>query len=275
MVLIGEATAEDGEVLQKIYSRVCMNSPHIARMSVVSAEIAKISLNSFVTMKISFANTLAMLCESIPGANIDHITKALGADRRVSPYYFTGGLSYGGPCFPRDNRAFAAFARSLGRDASLALATDVVNQTRVDDVVGRILLSVPKNTTSVSVLGLAYKPDTPVVEESPGIMIAEALVQAGFTVLVYDQLAVEDARQVLRERVTYAASMQECFERSSVIIITTQDSAFKEISGKDVRLEGTMIIDCWRQLDPGSLGDRAMYVPLGIFRETRAETRDG
>lgn len=97
----------------------------MARTSIVSAEIAKISLNSYVTMKInfaSFANTFASICERIPGADIDAIKKALGADRRVSPYALQSGLPFVGPCFRRDNCTSTAFARAQGVDA--ARATD-------------------------------------------------------------------------------------------------------------------------------------------------------
>ena len=83
MVLIGEGNKTDGELLEEIYRFTCKNQPHIARMSIPSAEITKISLNAFVTMKISFVNTLTELCDGIPGADIDHITDALGADKRI------------------------------------------------------------------------------------------------------------------------------------------------------------------------------------------------
>ena len=115
LVLIGESAGAAGDRLEALYRAVCENAPRVARMSIVSAEITKIALNSFVTTKITFANTLASICEAVPGADIDAITDALGADRRVSPHYLRGGLPFGGPCFPQDNRAFAVFARAPRR----------------------------------------------------------------------------------------------------------------------------------------------------------------
>ena len=132
MVLIGESDRLAGSALESVYRQVCQNEPLIARMSVVSAEITKISLNSYVTMKISFANTLASICEAIPGADLDRITGALGADRRISPHTLRGGLPFGGPCFSRDNRAFAAFAERFGVDAKLAKACDAMNGYRAE-----------------------------------------------------------------------------------------------------------------------------------------------
>ncbi|HYM91609.1 MAG TPA: nucleotide sugar dehydrogenase, partial [bacterium] len=156
MVLIGESDPRAGGEVESIYRHACQNQPLIARMTVVSAEITKISLNAYVTMKISFANTLASICEAIPGADLERITEALGADRRVSPHTLKGGLPFGGPCFPRDNRAFAAFAERFGVDAKLAKACDQMNGYRAERVTDFILRQL--STTSrrnVSILGLA------------------------------------------------------------------------------------------------------------------------
>ena len=130
MVLIGESDRRAGDGVEHIYAQVCENKPYIARMSIISAEVMKLSLNSYVTMKISFANTLASLCERIPGADVDAITNALGADKRISPYYLKGGLSFGGPCFPRDNRLLAYTARQAGLEAPLAEASDRVKDCK-------------------------------------------------------------------------------------------------------------------------------------------------
>ena len=130
LLLIGESDKKAGDIMVKIYKKVLLTKPHFGRMSIVSGEIAKISLNSYITMKISFANTLSSICEKIPNSNVDDITKALGADKRIAPYYLKGGLPFAGPCFPRDNKAFAVFAKEYGCEASLAKATDVVNDSK-------------------------------------------------------------------------------------------------------------------------------------------------
>ena len=91
IVLIGESNKKAGDILEKIYKNICDNKPYIARMSIISAEITKLSLNAYVTMKISFANSIGNLCELIEGAEVDKISKALGADRRIAPYYLKAG----------------------------------------------------------------------------------------------------------------------------------------------------------------------------------------
>ena len=90
-------------------------------MSLISAEVAKVSLNAYITMKISFANTVANLCEHIPGADVDAITNAIGADKRISPYYLRGGLAFGGTCFPRDTKAFMTISRQYDLDPILLI----------------------------------------------------------------------------------------------------------------------------------------------------------
>jgi UDPglucose 6-dehydrogenase len=264
LVLIGQSSPAAGEKLEAIYKTVCLSKPYIARMSLVSAEIAKISLNSYVTMKISFANTLANICESVPGSNVDDITRALGADKRISPYYLRGGLAFGGPCFPRDNRAFAAFAGSFGVDAILAKCTDTVNQMQTRRLVECVLENVSQsNSSSVAVLGLAYKPNTPVIEESPSIKLIEQLLANEVEVIVYDPLAMDSTRAYFGDIIRYASSAKECFALASVCVIATQADEFKSIDTSFFDGGPLTIIDCWRLIDPEKLGPNVRYVSLG------------
>ena len=128
LVLIGESDPESGAALEELYKQYNRNSPRIARMSIVSAELTKISVNSYITMKISFTNQLRMIADQFPKANIHAILEAIGSDSRIGSKYLRAGLSFGGPCFPRDNRLLAYSARQVGLGAPLAEATDQVNQ---------------------------------------------------------------------------------------------------------------------------------------------------
>ena len=268
LVLIGESDEAAGEQLVTLYRRVCENQPYVARMSIVSAEITKISLNAYVTMKISFANTLANICEKIPSADIDAITKALGADKRISPYYLKGGPPFGGPCFPRDNRAFAAFSREHGCEPRLAEATDLVNEFQIRHLTELVANCVSSTKDrSVSILGLAYKADTPVIEESAGMRLAAELLKQGLTVAVYDPLAAPHAKAVLGDAVTYAASVRDCVSRSSLWIVTTPAAEFKAIDDSFVTHNPTTVIDCWRVIDPSKFRKTIRYVTLGGHSE--------
>jgi UDPglucose 6-dehydrogenase len=189
MVLIGESDPDSGAALEGLYQRYNSNSPRIARMSIISAELTKISVNSYITMKISFTNQLRMIAEQFPKANIHNILEAIGSDSRIGPKYLRAGLSYGGPCFPRDNRLLAYTARQLGLEAPLAEASDRVNQQTNLDLFEKVQRLVSKNDT-IAVLGLSYKPDTYITEEAAGLYLAQQLKRQGFKVVVHDYGAI-------------------------------------------------------------------------------------
>lgn len=184
LVLIGESDRASGDRLEELYRAYNTNQPHIARMSPISAELTKISVNSFITMKISFTNQLRMIAGRFPNANIHTILDAIGTDSRIGKKYLKAGLSYGGPCFPRDNRLLAWTARSNGVQAPLAEASDAVNELSRQDLVDEVI-GLAKGGT-VAVLGLAYKPDTYIVEESAGLHLATQLQQRGQKVIAHD-----------------------------------------------------------------------------------------
>ena len=185
IVLIGESDSESGAALEAVYKKYNRNQPHIARMSIISAELAKISLNSYITMKISFTNQLRMIAEQFPNANIHNILEALGTDSRIGKKYLRAGLSYGGPCFPRDNRLLAYTARQVGLEAPLAEASDRVNQQTNQRLFEKVAKMVDKKDT-VAVLGLSYKPDTYITEEAAGLFLAQQLKRHGYRVIVHD-----------------------------------------------------------------------------------------
>src|SRR5580700_6394201 len=188
MVLIGESDTESGAALEQAYRKYNCNAPRIARMSIISAELTKISVNSYITMKISFTNQLRMIAERFEHADIHAILDAIGSDTRIGSKYFRAGLSYGGPCFPRDNRLLAYAARQAGLEAPLAEATDRVNQQANSNLFEKIRDLVGAKDT-VAVLGLSYKPDTYITEESAGLILAQQLKRHGHRVLVHDYAA--------------------------------------------------------------------------------------
>ena len=264
LLLIGESDRRAGDALEELYNPIVDTRPYIARMSIVSAEITKISLNTYITMKISFANTLANICERIPGAEIDSVTRSLGADRRISPYYLKGALAFGGPCFPRDNRAFIAFAKRYDCDAKLAEATDSVNEYQsrhlAEMVLGRLRLGGGKR---ISILGLAYKTNTPVIEESPAVKLISLLLKEKVEVAVYDPLAMDQARSLFGESIAYSNSVKDCTSRSDFWIIATPWDEFKSLDDDFISNNLTTIIDCWRLIDPEQFRKQVNYVALG------------
>lgn len=185
LVLIGESDPESGAALEELYKTYNVNAPRIARMSIVSAELTKISLNSYITMKISFTNQLRLIAARHPKADIHAILDALGNDSRIGKKYLRAGLSYGGPCFPRDNRLLAYTARQVGLEAPLAEASDKVNERTKEELVERVQ-GMAKPGDTVAVLGVTYKPNTYITEEAAGLFLAQQLKRQGYRVLVHD-----------------------------------------------------------------------------------------
>jgi UDPglucose 6-dehydrogenase len=198
MVLIGESDPRSGDLLEELYKKYNRNTARIARMSIISAELTKISVNSYITMKISFTNQLRLIAGKFPNADIHMILDAIGSDSRIGKKYLRAGLSYGGPCFPRDNRLLAYTARQLGLEAPMAEASDRVNETTKQQLLAQVSGLLSKGDT-VAVLGLSYKPDTYIVEESAGLHLAQHLKRAGYRVLVHDYAAAPSNSPSLHE----------------------------------------------------------------------------
>jgi UDPglucose 6-dehydrogenase len=185
MVLIGESDSASGAALEALYRKYNSNQPQVARMSVASAELTKISVNSYITLKISFTNQLRLIAAQFPTADIHTILDAIGSDSRINPKYLRAGLSYGGPCFPRDNRLLAYAARQAGVSAPLAEASDAMNELTKQNLLKQVG-GLVKPGESVAVLGMSYKPDTYITEESAGLFLAQNLKRQKCDVWVHD-----------------------------------------------------------------------------------------
>jgi len=265
--LIGESDSKSGAILEQIYRQLCTTQPPVSHMNLVNAELAKISVNTFVTTKISYANMLSEICDNLPGADVDVVTAAIGQDSRIGRKYLKGATGYGGPCFPRDNVAFGFLANSVGANAAIAQATDVINRRQAIRLAEKLLVQLPAGTM-VGILGLAYKPDTNVIEESQGVALAKELLERGFSVVLYDPLALDNVRQILGDRPQYATSAKECVQSATAVVITTPSSEFKKLEPADFKQASSsqrkFVLDCWRVLDRDQFAQVCEYTALGI-----------
>jgi UDPglucose 6-dehydrogenase len=261
-ILIGESDKKAGDLLEGVYREVVGPHANIARMNFVNAELTKISVNTYVTMKISFANMLGEICDRLEGADVSVVADAIGRDTRIGKKYLKPAIGYGGPCFPRDTIAFGRVAHLVGGKADLALATDLINRRQVLRLTETIRELISSGV--VAVLGLSYKPDTPVIEESQGIMLAKALNEAGFEVVVHDPMSLGPAQSVLGTTARLACSAREAVSEADVAVIVTPWTDYADISPEWLANGRTrFIIDCWRQLDPGLFSGRCKIVRLG------------
>ena len=265
MLLIGESDKRAGDLLQSLYAQVCENKPSVARMSFVNAEITKLAVNTYVTTKISYANMLARICERLAGANVDVITAALGLDTRIGAKYLKGALSYGGPCFPRDNLALAQLAQQLGVPPDLAQTVDRFNRSQVPwlaDLVQR------RTKGTAGILGLTYKAGTDVVEEAAGFLLAKELAGRGVKVLAFDPAYGKQSPVGVPAGICFADSADECIAKSDVVVLATAWPEFNRIPrqqwARNSQQGPRTVIDCWRTLT--SLHDEpgVNYLGLGL-----------
>ncbi len=263
--LVGEFDERSGKELEEFYSQIMFGSAPCKRMSLENAELTKISVNTFVTTKITFANMLADLCERIPGGNVDIVTDALGTDSRIGRKYLTGALGYGGPCFPRDNVALSYMARTLNSCADIAETTDRVNRSMADTITEKLRPIIQKGKT-VAILGLAYKPSSHVVEESQGVYLGKTLSEAGARVVAYDPLANESANAELNGKIVILDSAKKCLDQADIVLITTADDEFKQLAANDFVVDGkeVTVYDFWRILKEQLSGiEKINYIPIG------------
>ncbi|MBN2084358.1 MAG: UDP-glucose/GDP-mannose dehydrogenase family protein [Anaerolineales bacterium] len=261
-ILCGESDPRSGEILDAFYQTVCENEPYIAHMNFVNAELSKLAVNTFVTTKITYANMLAQICERLPGGDVDKVTAAIGHDTRIGEKYLKGAIGYGGPCFPRDNLAMGALARSLEAQAALAETTDRQNRAeviRLADLVNQHA----KPGAKVGILGLSYKPDTEVIDESQGILLARQLLDGGRDLLVYDPMAMDAARVVLGEGPQYCGSAEECIRQSDVVVIAVPWKEFFLVPENAFAARRIVLIDAWR-MAPAGWRSKTRYVPVGV-----------
>jgi len=274
LILIGECNSDAGARLETFYREALRIDAPSARMTPVNAELAKIALNTFVTTKITFANILAEICEQLPGGDVDAITSALGLDRRIGPKYLKGALGYGGPCFPRDNAAFARFLEEMGIPAQLPRTVDIMNRRQAARITSIIEQANLDNSSRVAVLGLAYKPDTNVIDESQGVAIARCLAQKGFSVSVYDPFAMEAARKTLGDLVHYGKSLADCIRGAEVVVLATEWKEFRSVAHQLASSRHRpLILDGWRMLRAPSSFVGVRYRAIGIGRPQR-ESRE-
>jgi UDPglucose 6-dehydrogenase len=217
-VLIGEADSMAGDRLECVHRRMCINQPSIHRMSRLSAEIAKLATNCALTMKIAFANAIGDLATRV-GAEPEKILDAVGSDARIGHEFLRYGFGYGGPCFPRDNRALNFFARQHACDLLQAGATDEMNRRHLAFQVCDYLATY-REDEPIHFHSVTYKPGTEMLDESQPLALAVLLAEAGRKVVIHETPAVMDKlRRQFGELFEYRARSSGDGPRASVVCV--------------------------------------------------------
>jgi UDPglucose 6-dehydrogenase len=257
-VLIGEVDEASGEALAEVHHSMIRNDTPIARVKPIEAEIAKIASNTHETMRVAFANMLFSVCSEVPDADVDRITHALGY--RIGRRFFKGAVPYGGPCWPRDNRALSVFMEAIGVPSLMPKTIDLCNEEHGRYILRKVLEATDRDET-VGLLGLAYKPGTNVIERSFALDLASWLVADGRRVVAWDPLAMSAAKVYLNGTATYAVSPEACLRSSKTIVIV---NPLKELESIDWSAAAkATVMDPWRCLVPAATAKVGKYVPMG------------
>jgi UDPglucose 6-dehydrogenase len=227
LVIIGESDTKYGDYTMEIYSSILKNNPPVVRMSLIEGEITKISLNAYITMKISFANFIGNVSEKF-NVTSSRITKALGYDKRISPFYLKSGVSFGGTCFPRDTWAFIRMSENIGLNAVHIKATQEINEYQNTLLYNKVK---PYKNEKIGIYGLSFKPGTTVTTESPGNILYKKLKNEKYNVVFYDDLIESE----------YSNEFIKFINDSKVIVITHNTKNFDNID-----LNNKIIINPWK-----------------------------
>jgi UDPglucose 6-dehydrogenase len=230
-----------------------------------SAEMTKQASNAFLAMKISFINDIARICDAV-GADIDTVAEGMGLDPRIGPRYLKAGVGFGGSCLPKDLRALVALARSHGwepRTLTAAIAVNDIQRQLVSDLLAERLGSLSGKT--IALLGLAFKPDTSDLRDSPAVAIAGLLVDGGATVVATDPV-VQGGEPEIPAGVRLADDAYSAAAGAMAVVLATE---WREFTGLDWRrmagaMEGRLVVDGRNMLDPGVIRDAGLeYVGIG------------
>ena len=258
-VLIGEYDQRSGNVVIEALSHLCENNPPAVRTSVVNAELAKLAHNCFLITKIKFANHWAQICEAFERADIDIVTSTIALSHKISPSYLTGSIGgVEGPCFPRDVKAWIRLTQHTNVSGFLPDVMNDATYLGAYRLIDTIKLHVSDHST-IGILGLAYKPDVPLILNSLGLMLAALLPIHGFKVIAHDPMA-RPADQEGPCAIPFTDSLEDCVERADCLVITTAWDEFREL--KSINLDDRVIIDCWRMFD--DIGPN--YIAIGRGR---------
>jgi UDPglucose 6-dehydrogenase len=228
--------------------------PRFIFTTVNSAELIKHASNSFLALKISYANALADLCDRL-GADVEEVTAAVGLDPRIGPQFLSAGLGFGGFCLPKDIQAFIRLAERVGIDFGILKEAEKVNLGRVDQALEktRKALWVIKGK-KIGVLGLAFKPDTDDIRFAPAIELVKRFVAEGASVSAYDPHAMDKARELL-PKISFASDPYRAIKDADAIILATEWKVFRDLDWERISKEVSrpLIIDARNFLNPAAM----------------------
>jgi UDPglucose 6-dehydrogenase len=248
-----ERSTEARAILDAVYAGTIADGTPVIVADYATAELVKVSANAFLATKISFINAMAEIAETV-GADVTLLADAIGHDARIGRRFLNAGIGFGGGCLPKDIRAFSSRAAELGRGESLAFLGEVdkINLRRRQRAVDLTIEAIgkPASQGKVAVLGLAFKPDSDDVRDSPALDVATSLFGRGVRVVATDPQAIENARR-LHPQLDYVATAEEAATGADAIVLVTEWADYRALDPVALRavVASPVIIDGRNCLD--------------------------
>jgi len=270
-IVVGVESPRASALLREIYDPIVQSSGcEYLEMNIASAELAKHASNSFLAMKISFINAVSRICE-LTGASVEQVSHAMGLDSRIGPHFLDAGVGYGGSCFPKDVDAFVRMADELGYNLDILKEVQRINFAQKEHVMRKLQqeLWVLQDKT-IAVFGLAFKPGTDDIRESPAHYFVSQLSEAGATLKLWDPKAAETFDQA-RPGMQYCETPLECARDADAILILTDWPEIRETDLEELKnvMRCAIIVDGRNMFDPADLARRGfIYHSIGRSAET-------
>ena len=266
-VVVGAESERAIARMRALYRPLYLIEKPVLFTSLETAELIKYAANAFLAVKISYINQMADLCEAV-GADVHDVAKGMGLDNRIGAKFLHPGPGYGGSCFPKDTLALVKTAEL--HDVPVSIVSDVVayNEARKEAMAARVIAACDGDITGkkIAVLGLAFKPETDDMRESPALDIVTSLAAAGASITAYDPAAMEEARSLLPDSVLYVASAQDCLKGADCAVMVTEWNEFRALTPQIFKqlMAVPKLVDLRNIYDPDSMREMGIeYQSIG------------
>lgn len=248
-IIIGANSERACALLQQLYQPFAHKTT-ILCVKRRSSETIKYASNAFLAMKIHYINEMANFCEKT-GADIFEVAKGMGLDSRIGNRFLNPGPGYGGSCFPKDTNAMAYMARQNGVDLTLIETTIKGNELRFAQMAEKVIQAAKSDTPKIAVLGLAFKNGTDDCRMSPALSIVQELIRRNAQITAFDPKAMENAKLILGDKITYADDIYSCLKDADVLAVLTEWEDFKALDFEKAAhlMAQKVIVDCRNMLD--------------------------
>ena len=265
-VVIGASTSQAIAVMKDLYGPLYLIETPFVITNVESSEMIKYASNAFLATKISFINEIANLCERV-GADVHHVAKGMGLDRRIGPKFLHPGPGYGGSCFPKDTQALAEIARAHGMEFQIVDTVVKVNKEQREHCLQKIIKMLDGNVAgkTIGILGVSFKPETDDIREAPALDIVQQLLDLGGAVRAFDPVALENFAKLFPQ-VTYCADPYQVAEGSDVLVLMTEWNQFRQLELDRIKslLRSPKIVDLRNIYEPERMRHAGFqYVGVG------------